>query len=165
MCTLWQWSAFLKAMHLLYCLMYCVLRQQQRMDCDYQRGHLIWFNPMTQTSTVCLLFLAFALWVLIKREWPSNSQHAGSNTDLSPLCLCLQDKHVHSDGDFHAVYCMVKWFCGVSVSVHHSVGDLRPSTGARRMNSRATQTGEYADIHRCHSRFLFRNDSDNQSCI
>lgn len=49
--------------------------------------------------------------------------------------------------------------------VHCTVGDLRPSAGARRRDSRAIQTGEYADIDRCHGCFLFRNDGENQYSV
>lgn len=56
-------------------------------------------------------------------------------------------------------------FCDASLIVHCTAGDLRPSAGARRTDSRATQTGRYADIDRCRSCFLLRNDGENQYSV
>lgn len=59
----------------------------------------------------------------------------------------------------------VHWFCFVWMIVHCTVGDLRPSAGARRRDSRAIQKEEYADIDGCHRCFLFRNDGENQYSV
>lgn len=59
----------------------------------------------------------------------------------------------------------VHGFCDVSVVVPCTVGDLRPSAGARRRDSRPIQKWEYADIDRCHDCFLFGDDGENQYSV
>lgn len=60
----------------------------------------------------------------------------------------------------------VHWFCDVSMIVQYTLWrDLRPSAGARRRDSRAMQTGEYANIVRCQGCLLFRNDGENQYSV
>lgn len=128
--------------------------------CDYQRGHLIWFNPTTQTSTAHLLFLAF----------PSDKENgpATVNTQVLTLthvvfvCVYMTNRWTVM---VTSVHCMVRWVCDVSVIVHCASGDLRPSAGARRRDSRAIQTGENFDIDRWRGSFLFRNDRENQYSV
>lgn len=55
MCALWQWGEFLKPVHLLFYYVSIIVSPNNGRECaccDYQRGHLIWFNPTTQTSSV-----------------------------------------------------------------------------------------------------------------
>jgi len=154
-----QYTYCMRCLVPIYLDLLCLQTRAENGFVYYQRGGLIWFNPMTQTSTVCLLFLAFILWALTKRM---AQQQCMWMLTLTHLCVYGTNK---SKEKVEYTWHVVPSVCKMSIRVKSAIGDLRPNAGARRKDRRATHRGEHPDIDKWHSCFLFRDDRENRYSV